>query len=585
MSTIPNEKQARVNVSANESVDSATINRSSTRLLANDLKLRDYLCNVLSTNFTDGLSGSISLVSGGVVGIRPDFLTAIDLTQILSGFSLDDLADLEITSPSDGESLIFDANINKWVNDVPEFSFIVSGTFIEEIEYVTGFSHTNGIDGSPSANITSHTNLDFSFPISGFSGGSAPIEDKNIAGFFIYAQNWGRINADEGDQTSGGGAKWETQVQYPDGNYYPINGYRALNSDDDGGVQTTILVPFDGNCQTELRVRLSLRNADITLQDDQQRRLNYFELVAISQVSAAKDLTPDVSFEHIKGSVQNEDITALADGDIVAGTLIEAPHLVWSSINPGTTLASWTNIFPIIAPSNASKTEIEFTGFLGAGGTTSLDIGSEGSSTGIARGTIVINWLTKVVEGTMMYFGGGLFDSQGGAILSGSVGGTPLQFVDDGFGGLDIKSQILVTHKRIKSLPIVVSVANNTLTSNVAYKIRHYNTIAGGGGGDLETFVGTTTGNTITHNLSKTPDIIMCLIDGQDINNFDSFHFTQKANGTDGGLKYTFAHYHPEITATSTQLTINLAQEVDNGGTHPTRTFPAGTRTFTAIIL
>ena len=87
MSTIPNEKQARINVSANESVDSATINRSSTRLLANDLQLRDYLCNVLSTTFTDGLSGSISLVSVGPIGIRSDFLTQIDLTQVLSVFS------------------------------------------------------------------------------------------------------------------------------------------------------------------------------------------------------------------------------------------------------------------------------------------------------------------------------------------------------------------------------------------------------------------------------------------------------------------------------------------------------------------
>ena len=213
-----------------------------------------------------------------------------------------------------------------------------------------------------------------------------------------------------------------------------------------------------------------------------------------------------------------------------------------------------------------------------------MDIGSEGSSTGIARGTIVINWLTKVVEGTMMYFGGGLFDSQGGAILSGSVGAIPLQFIDDGFGGLDIKSQILVTHRRIKSLPIVVSVANNTLTSNVAYKIRHYNTLTGGGGSDLETFVGTTTGNIINHGLSKTPDAFMCHIDGKHIRNFDSFHMTEQANGTDGGLKYTFAHYNSKITATATTIEIGLIQEVDNGGTHPTRTLPAGTRTFSAII-
>ena len=143
MSTIPNEKQARINVSANESVDSATINRSSTRLLANDLQLRDYLCNVLSTNFTDGLSGSISLVSGGSIGIRPDFLTQIDLTQVLSGFSLDDLSDVILTSPSDGESLIFKDASNKWENDVPEFSFVVSGSFIEKVEYVTGFTRNH----------------------------------------------------------------------------------------------------------------------------------------------------------------------------------------------------------------------------------------------------------------------------------------------------------------------------------------------------------------------------------------------------------------------------------------------------------
>lgn len=584
MSTIPNETQAKVNVSANESVDSATINRSSTRLLANDLKLRDYLCNVLSTQFTDGISGSISLVSGGVVGIRPDFLSQIDLTEILSGFSLDDLADVTLTSPSQGESLVFDETSDQWVNDVPEFSFVVSGSFIEEIEYITGFSHTNNLAGFPTSDFATPQTLDFTFNISEFTGGSQPIEAENIAGFFIYCQNFGRVNLDEGDQNSNGGAKWETQAEYPDGTFHTVLGYRALNCDDDGGVQATMFVPFDGNCQTVLKIRLVLRNTTVAQVDDQGRTLNYFKIEAISQVSAAKDLTPDVTYEHIKGSVSSTDPTAIISGEIREGTLIDNNNLVWTSITPGTTAANWTNVFPIKAPNNCSKTEIDFNGFLSNSGNTSLDLCSEGGSTGIARGTIVIDWFKKTLQGTMMYFGGAILDAQGGAILSGSIGPNPVSFVDDGFGGLDIHSQILVTYKRIKSLPIVLATANGTITNNVAYTIRHYNTIGDDERGKLETFVGTTTGNIITHNMSKTPDIFMCHIDGKDISNFDSFHFTEKANGTDGGLKYTFAHYDSKLTATATEIEIGLIKETDNGGSHPTRDFPAGTRTFSAII-
>ena len=59
METIPNETTAKVNVSANESIDSATINRSSTRLLNNDLQLLEYINNIESTVFTNGLSGHL----------------------------------------------------------------------------------------------------------------------------------------------------------------------------------------------------------------------------------------------------------------------------------------------------------------------------------------------------------------------------------------------------------------------------------------------------------------------------------------------------------------------------------------------
>lgn len=78
--------------------------------------------------------------------------------------------------------------------------------------------------------------------------------------------------------------------------------------------------------------------------------------------------------------------------------------------------------------------------------------------------------------------------------------------------------------------------------------------------------------------------MFMCQIDGKDIYNFADFNFTQQANGTDGGLKYTFAHYHTKLKATSTELKISLLRVIDNGGEHPIKTFPDGTRTFTAII-
>jgi hypothetical protein len=572
MATIPHETQAKVNISANESVDSATINRPTTRLLANDLTLRDYVCNIESTTFTNGLTGSISLVSGGVVGISQDFLTNIDITDILSGLALDDLADVTLNSPASGEALVYDGT--KWINDVPDISFIVSGSFIEELEHITGIEASGGgiLSGAPTITTTSHTNFDFSWDVSAI-GGNIDIETEKIAGFWIYAQNWGRINTDEGDQVSGGGAKWETQVRFPDGVYRAINGYRALNSDDDGGCQTTQFVPFDFEAGGTLDVRLSLRNTDLTRQDDLGRKLNYFEIVALTQRSEAKDLTPDVLIEHIKGSVSNGDPIATVSGQIDDTTLIESPYYVWSSLNPTTTYTDWQDIFPIRAPNNASKTEIEFTGFLAPSGETSLDIGAEGSSTGIARGNISIDWFKKTVNGTMMYYNGGFFTAQGGAVLSGNLSQDPLVFVDDGFGGLDIQSQIKVTFKRIKALPIVVSKVNGTITSNVAYVIRHYNTIGDDERGKLETFIGTTGGNTIAHGMSKTPDMFMCHIQGADSKNFFRFSFTETPNGTDGGLKYTFNVSPAAITADATNITIT-------GGN-----YPAGLRTFTGLVL
>lgn len=570
MADLPNETQAKVNVSANESVDSATINRSSTRLLANDLKLKEYVCNIESTVFENGLSGSISLVSGGKVGIRQDFLQNIDIGDILSGLSLDDLFDVSLNNPASGESLVFNVPSQKWVNDVPDVAFIVSGSFIEQFQHITGFGHNaTALTGAPSASFTTHTNLDFTYDLSGFTDNNSniPIEKSKITGFWIYSQNWGRINDDEGDQVSGGGAKWETQVEFPDGVFRTLNGYRALNSDDDGGVQNTLFVPFDALNQTQLKVRLSLRNNDITRQDDLGRKLNYFELVALTQLSEAKDLTPDLTYQHIKGSVKNDDPTAIISGEISEGTLIEGSNFVWSSLTPGITNTDWTDIFPIICPNNASKTEIEFTGFLAPSGVSSTDVGAAGNSIGIAKGNITIDWFTNDVQGTMMYFNGGFFTSQGGAVLSGKLSQDPIVFVDDGFGGLDIQSQLKVTFKRIKSLPIVVSKTANVLTSNVAYVIRHYNTIGDDERGKLETFQGTDLGNTIAHGMSKTPDMFMCHIDGKDIHNF--FSFTETPNGDDGGLKYTFSV--PTIIADATDIII-------------TGTLPAGTRTYTGLV-
>jgi hypothetical protein len=573
MANLPHETQAKVNVSANESVDSATINRSSTRLLANDLTLRDYICNVGDTTFTDGLTGNISLVSGGIVGISPDFLSNIDITDILSGLSLDDLSDVSLDDPTSGEALVFNEELGgTWINDVPDISFIVSGSFIEELQHVTGveLSGIGTLSGAPTSTTDVQTDYDFSFPISALIG-DAILENEKIAGFWIYSQNWGRTNFDEGDQT-GPGAVWETLVEFPDGVYRAINGYRALNSDDDGGVQSTQMVPFDFERQTELNVRLSLYNSNLSRVDDSGRPLNYFEIVALTQRSEAKDLTPDVLIEHIKGSVSNVDPIATISGQIDADTVIESPYYVWSSINPSVTYTNWEDIFPIRAPNNASKTEIEFTGFLAPSGTTSLDIGAEGSSTGIAKGNISIDWFKNTVNGTMMYYNGGFFTAQGGAVLSGRLSQFPLEFVDDGFGGLDIQSQIKVTFKRIKALPIVVSPSTGFITSNVAYVIRHYNTIGDDERGKLETFIGTTSGNVIEHGMSKTPDMFMCHIDGKDSNSFFSFSSSSVPNGTDGGLAYSFSVRHADITADDTNITIAGF------------TFPAGTRTFTGLV-
>lgn len=574
MADIPHENQSQVNISANESVDSATINRSSTRLLANDLTLKEYLCNVADTMFTDGLTGSISLTSGGVVGISPDFLSQIDITDILSGFALDDLSDVCITNPSSGEAVVFDQVLDKWVNDVPDNQFIVSGSFIEELEHITGFQISGGIlSGAANTSVSSHTNFDFEFPVSGLVSGSIPIETEKIAGFFIYCQNWGRINADEGDQISGGGAKWETQAEFPDGVYRAIHGYRALNSDDDGGCQATVFVPFQGDVQDTLKLRLSLRDEDLTRFDDLSRPLNYFEVVTLTQRSEAKDLTPDVLYEHIKGSVNNADPIATVSGQIDESTIIENPYYVWTSKTPGTTYTDWSDVFPIVCPNNASKTEIQFEGFLAPSGITSLDVGAEGSTTGFARGTVSIDWFKKTVQGTMMYYSGGFFTSQGGAILSGNLSQNSLEFVDDGFGGLDIQSQIKVTFKRIKALPIVVSQATGAITSNVAYTIRHFNTIGDDERGKLESFVGTTNGNTIAHGMSGTPDIMFCRINGQNSLNFFRFTYTETPNGTDGGLKYTFNVSPAKISADDTNIYIT-------GGN-----YPAGERRFSALIL
>jgi len=560
---LPNEQRVLVNVSPNETPDSATLNRGSNRLLENDLKLKELVCKIFGTTIYPGLSGAI----GEGLKIDNDYFQSLfndfAISAAISGLYLNNLLDVDTVNPTSGQQLIYDGT--KWTNGVPDI-YAVSGAFLENTEYLGNLTNTSlSIEPLLPSSLLSGSYL-YEYPLSAFTSTDGQVLPDKINGVIIEAHNFGRVDI---DRSGIGGADWRTLVQYPDGNFYIINSHHAENIDDDGGSGGTTVIPVDPSVQTYIRVRCDMWNNDNTVTDSNGKPLNRFAIKSIGQRVEAIALTPELDITYVRGTVILNDPGVLLAGEIVSTTAATSPYKVWISTPTAQTFTGWSSVFPIAIPNRCSKTEIEFENYMALSGVlSSLDPGAEEGSLGLGRGSIFIDWLTKRVTGVCNYYAGPSLQYQGALVLNGGLN-TPLQFTGLGgeFSGLDIRCGIHTGFRQIKSLPCMVNLTTGQIANNVSYTIRNYNVIGVDSLPRIETFVAYSTSNTVAHNLSKRPDMFQVTMpNGLPVH----YYFRETPNGTDGGLKYRHAY----ASATSTHITANPN----------TASLPAGIRVFTGIV-
>lgn len=578
---LPHSEQEDVNVNVNETPDTATLNRNFNRLLSNDTAIRDIIETILNTEISDGLIGSI----GDLLQVDETYLEQL-IIDILNGegtpYNLNSLSDVLIENLSHGDILTYDITDGLWKNGGADTLPPLQSVFIRDNSYLDNITHDVESIAPIFNTDTNPQTYTYTYDATKFNNDGTDIDPNNIAGFLIKAQLFGRI--DDNDSEGLGGADWIIKASYPDGNSYNILKYHAQNIDDDGGIGTTIFVPFDYDQTVDFTIEVTLANHNSSLVDGDGIPLNYFKIENVIVDSNISGLSPDVETVLINGSVPIDDVDILSNGYLDFNSNTDPVYQAWTSASGDyTTYISWANIVPINIPGRTNKTEIEFENYLILNGAVTGDPGATTGSVGTAKGTVFIDWVTGTVTGSVNFYNGSEYDLIGSGVLVDTTNGVATFTTTPGIlGNKDIKVAISTTRRGITGLPVVVDVDNNIALGKVNYTIKHYNIIGISDFNEGVSFCGTTTVDQIAHGLGVVPDYCTCFIDEgnngtlYEISKY--FEYTQQNNGTDGGLKYRFKI--PFVYADDTNIYID--KRLFNSA--PSGSFPSGTRHFTATI-
>ena len=470
---LPHDDKVEVNIHQNETPDSSTLNRSSNRLLVNDKKLLDHVKNIALTNISDGLSGCIKINSPGCISVDMKYISeniCLSLTQLDGILGLEDLEDVCILDPQDGDALIYAGPSNCWTNEFGAGNAATSGAVRERCKFIPIDNHTcRPVSAAPAISNQRQITSD-AFDVLEFND-TWNIDPLDIGGFYVEVRNFGRY-----DSASLSGVSWKVEAEFPTNEFHTINSHEAWNTDDDGGNAHTVYVPYDHSASVDGFFKLRFDTENIMAEhyyDENGVPMNYYRIIGAQVCDLDSQVFPDVRTTHIKGMVAPGAISV--DGFIDENTAADPVYKTWTSENASVLTNTFSGIVPIVVPKTALVSELEFVGLLTEGSVTTDPGTGGGTGNSIVRGYITYDWLDRTIRGHITYNSGGSASSQGTGIFNGVLNeDVSIDSLD--FSGLVIKSTTFAQLRKILKLPVISDATGAVIARNVAYTIRHYNT-------------------------------------------------------------------------------------------------------------
>jgi hypothetical protein len=469
---LPHDDRVEVNIHQNETPDSSTLNRSSNRLLVNDKKLLEYAKNIALTNLSEGLSGCIKLTSPGCLTVDMNYISqniCLSLAQLDGLLKLEDLCDVCVIDPDDGDALVWSGVQNCWTNELGAGQASASGVMRERCRFVPITNHScQSLSAAPAVSNTRQITLD-TFDVLEFNS-QWNIAPEDIGGFYVVVRNFGRY-----DSASVSGVSWKIEAQYPDNEFHTVNSHEAWNTDDDGGTAQTVFVPYDHSLSTDGHFKLRFDTENIMAEhfsDENGVPMNFYKVIGAKVCEINSPIFPDFSTTHIKGMVAPGAISV--DGYIDENTAADPVYKTWSSETPTALTNTFSGIVPINAPTTALVSELEFVGLLTQNASESDPGTGSGGGNSIVRGYITYDWLDRTIRGHITYNAGGSPATQGTGVFNGQLNeDVSINSLD--FSGLVINATTFAQLRRIIKLPVISDATGAIMARNVAYTIRHYN--------------------------------------------------------------------------------------------------------------
>jgi len=549
---LPHKNKVEVNIHQNETPDSSTLNRSSNRLLANDKKLMEYAKNIALTQVSEGLSGCIKLTSPGCLSVDLEYISrniCLELAHLEGILELGSLGNVCLLDPVDGDALTYNKSNDCWSNELGSALSPTSGIMRERCSFVPITSHNcEPLSAAPAISSVRQTTLD-TFSVLEFND-NWNVDPNDIHGFYVNVRNFGRF-----DSASVAGVSWKVEAQYPDNQYYTINSHEAWNTDDDGGTATTVFVPYDHTLSLDGFFKLRFDTENIMAEhylDENGIPMNFYKIVGAEVCDIDSAIFPDVSTIHVKGMIAPAAISV--KGFIDENTAADPVYKTWSSQTPTALTNTFSGIVPIIVPTTALISELEFTGLITQSATSDdPGAGDGGGANSIVTGSITYDWLDRTIRGHITYNAGGSPATQGTGIFNGGLN-EDVEINSLDFSGLVVKSTTYAQLRKIMKLPVMSDATGLIIARNVSYTIRHYNTrntSPDAGRNDIITVIGDTDltsedcGNTIVAN--STGPVTFQLPDSL------------------SGCKYTFAKINTGIVTIQTAGS-DIISDSSNGG-------------------
>lgn len=490
--SLPNDTRRSVNVSVNETPDSSTFNRSANRLLENDQALLAQTKTIFNTPIGEGLIGAI----GESLAIDPNYIADV-LSNTGEVTQLNDLTDVTISDTLDvGHILVYDG---------AQFTNIgqddLKALYTQDVNFVAidGYDTTSDTNEATSVLFTPINQLvpnyvepyvdTVFYKLGNLQNGTTTFAGNAIAGVFVRCDLFGRCDSVMATES----AVWAVYAKISH-TYQLIASYKAINSDDDGGVSQMVFVPVDSSdTSIEFKFVYPYSN-DLVLQNEidefgdtvtyKKNPVNSITIIGMGVKSNDK-IKPEVKTNYIKGTVLAADV--LVDGSIdKTANTSGANNYVWNSVDPtNITSETWESVLPFYVSPNCSTTNISFTGLVMVGSGDSSDDISNGAAGGggTVIGKITINWKTRDVTGMFSYFAGASAGAQTSGIYYGKYTDESVissKTTSASFGGtIDFTSEIKLGYKRIDALP-VLKLDGDIITTNMAYTIDDYIGNAGG---------------------------------------------------------------------------------------------------------